>query len=125
MDSEALQKIAQEMRTRMTTKLGEYPKEPVYGAELISWADRIEAAMTSGICKHRTTRVSHYKRTFHKNDGQKIESICKFSHSNATEEEDCFFEKDSIPREKANSLIKKWNVLGKSQNGYYTYELME
>ena len=49
MDNKALQKIAQEMRARMTTKLGEYPKEPVCGAELIKWADRIEAAMTPNI----------------------------------------------------------------------------
>ena len=57
MDNEALQKIAQEMRARMTTKLGEYPKEPVCGAELIKWADRIEAAMTPDIRKHRSLQA--------------------------------------------------------------------
>lgn len=124
MDNEALQKIAQEMRTRMTTKLGEYPKEPVYGAELISWADRIEAAMTPGIRKYRTTRVSHYRRTCHKNDGQKIETICEFNHHNA-KEAGCVLEEDGIPLQQAKLLIVKWNVLGKFQDLYYTYELME
>ena len=124
MDNEALQKIAQEMRTRMTTKLGEYPKEPVYGAELISWADRIEAAMTPGIRKHRTTRVSHYRRTCHKSNGQKIETICEFNHHNA-KEIGCALEEDGIPLERAKLLINRWNVLGKFQDHYYIYELME
>ena len=124
MDSEALQKIDQEMRTRMTIKLGEYPKEPVYGAVLISWADRIEAAMTPGCRKHRTTRVSHYKRTCHKNDGQKIETICEFNEHNAREA-GCVLEENGIPLERAKFLIAKWNVLGKFQDLYYTYELME
>lgn len=41
-----IQAALQEMRTRMAGKVGEPLPKPVYGGELIEWANRIEAALS-------------------------------------------------------------------------------
>lgn len=41
-----IQAVLQEMRTRMAGKVGEPLPKPVYGGELIEWANRIEAALS-------------------------------------------------------------------------------
>lgn len=40
-------RVADEMRTRMTARAGDPIPKPVYGAELIGWANRIEAALAA------------------------------------------------------------------------------
>lgn len=41
-----IQAVLQEMRTRMAGKVGEPLPKPVYGGELIEWANRIESFAT-------------------------------------------------------------------------------